>query len=116
LLLSQPVIEMGKMTNGLHLTVRSADEDLSCLPFFRGASQATLARAALTARWFSVEADQLLFDYGDECTDVFLLVSGALRVSIRTGLVLQPGFTLRALCSSAPMGAPGALLMFPSPC
>src|SRR3954452_5083373 len=31
-------------------------------------------------------------------------------------LVLQPGFTLRALCSSAPMGAPGALLMFPSPC
>jgi len=30
-------------------------------------------------------------------------------------LVLQPGFTLRALCSSAPMGAPGALLMFASP-
>src|SRR4051794_13500464 len=31
-------------------------------------------------------------------------------------LVLQPGFTLRALCSSAPMGAPGALLVFASPC
>src|SRR3954454_14439434 len=31
-------------------------------------------------------------------------------------LILQPGFTLRALCSSAPMGAPGALLMFASPC
>jgi len=35
---------------------------------------------------------------------------------LATYLVLQPGFTLRMLCSSAPMGAPGALLMFPSPC
>jgi hypothetical protein len=32
------------------------------------------------------------------------------------GLVLQPGFTRRALCSSVPMGAPGALLMLPAPC
>ena len=74
------------MATGLQLTVHSAKEDLSCLPFFRGASQATLARAVPAARWFSVETDQLLFDYGDECADVFLLVSGALRVSIRTAL------------------------------
>jgi hypothetical protein len=31
-------------------------------------------------------------------------------------LLLQPGFTRRALCSSVPMGAPGALLMLPAPC
>src|SRR4051794_6453048 len=47
---------------------------------------------------------------------VSLLSARGLYDAALDELLLQPGFTLRALCSSAPMGAPGALLMFASPC
>jgi CRP-like cAMP-binding protein len=83
---TQPVTETEKIQNNLDLPARSTDDDLSGLPFFRGASPATLAYAVPVARWFSVEANQLIFDFGDESSDVFLLVRGALRVLIRTAL------------------------------
>jgi outer membrane protein, heavy metal efflux system len=38
------------------------------------------------------------------------------RSSLERDLLLQPGFTLCALCSSVPMGASGALLMLSTPC
>lgn len=74
------------MVNVLQGAGRSAEEDLARLQFFLGACKATLAHAAPVAHWFWVETGQLVFDYGDESTDVFLVVSGTLRVCIRTVL------------------------------
>src|SRR5690242_2881057 len=53
-----------------HATAASNDS-LAQLPFFKGANPETVAQAASEARWFSVEADRLVFDYGDDSTDIF---------------------------------------------
>jgi len=59
---------------------------LTQLPFFRGANSEILAQVTSAVRWFSVDADQIVFDYGDDSTDIFFVVNGALRVFIRTAL------------------------------
>lgn len=64
----------------------ASNTSLAQLSFFNGANPDTLAQATPAARWFSVEADQLVFDYGDDSTDIFFVVRGALRVFIRTAL------------------------------
>src|SRR4051812_13272621 len=67
-------------------TTAASNDSLAQLPFFKGANPETIAQATSAARWFSVEADQLIFDYGDDSTDIFFVVRGALRVCIRTAL------------------------------
>src|SRR5690349_12716029 len=63
-----------------------SEADLGQLPFFKGAGLTTLAQAAPMANWLSLEANQLVFDYGDDSKEVFLVVHGSLRVLVRTAL------------------------------
>jgi CRP/FNR family cyclic AMP-dependent transcriptional regulator len=74
------------MPKSLHAAASAPDDELGRLPFFQGASPAALAHAASAAAWLSIEANQLVFDYGDDSTDVFFVVQGALRVLVRTAL------------------------------
>ena len=59
---------------------------LGALPLFHSADAATLARVAVHAGWRSFEADQVVLDFGEASTDVFLIAEGGLRVVMRTHL------------------------------
>lgn len=59
-------------------------EALSGLPLFQEADPATLAALASQAAWRFVEAGQVVLDFGEASTDVFLVAEGALRVVVRT--------------------------------
>jgi CRP-like cAMP-binding protein len=56
---------------------------LARFPLFTGADPAALARAARAARWVEAEPDQMVLDFDDPCTDVFLVDRGGLRVLLR---------------------------------
>jgi CRP/FNR family cyclic AMP-dependent transcriptional regulator len=54
------------------------------LPFFVGASEAAVARCAARARWRSCAAGEVVVDTGDATDDVYFILSGAVRVMVRT--------------------------------
>ena len=59
-------------------------EALAVLPLFRGASGAALAALTAHASWRFFEAEQVVLDFGETSTDVFLVAEGGLRVVVRT--------------------------------
>lgn len=59
---------------------------LARLAFLRDADPAALAEAAPLARWIAVGPGELVLDFGDTTSDVFLVVEGAVRVLVRSPL------------------------------
>jgi CRP-like cAMP-binding protein len=58
--------------------------DLARLELFRGLSQVQIAQLAGQARWRAVDPGEVVIDYGDSSSDVFLVVEGRVRVLVRT--------------------------------
>lgn len=57
---------------------------LTRFPLLRDADPAILAEAARTARWRRAQPGETLLDFGDISDDVFLILSGSVRVALRT--------------------------------
>jgi len=57
---------------------------LSAHPFFRGLPPAAARRHAHAARWLTGEPGALLVDFDDVSDDVFFVVTGSVRVTVRT--------------------------------
>ena len=52
--------------------------------FLAGTAPEALARLCAQARWLDVGPDQLVADFEDATTDVFLIIQGSVRVLVRT--------------------------------
>ena len=65
------------------MTLRPA-ENLTAIPFFQGIAPAIAARHAVAARWIEAAAGQSILDFDDVSDDVFFVLSGAVRVAVRT--------------------------------
>jgi len=61
-----------------------AARSLAAIPFFGGVAPALAARFAPRMQWMSVEPGRLLLDFDDPSDDVFFVLSGSVRVAMRT--------------------------------
>ena len=59
-------------------------ERLGTLPFFDGADPALLARHDRQASWRSYEPAEVVVDFDDSTTEVYLIAAGTLRVTVRS--------------------------------
>lgn len=57
---------------------------LAAIPFFAGVPPALAAHYAPKVHWLTAAPDQLLVDFDDPSDDVFFVVSGTVRVAVRT--------------------------------
>jgi CRP/FNR family transcriptional regulator, cyclic AMP receptor protein len=60
------------------------DERLTRFPMFRDVDPALLADAARTARWRRVQPGEAVIDYDDSSDEVFLIISGTVRIAIHS--------------------------------
>jgi CRP-like cAMP-binding protein len=63
---------------------QSGPQELTDLPFFRSLPREVAQRHAGAARWITAEPDQQLLDFEDRSDDVFFVLSGCVRVTLRT--------------------------------
>jgi CRP/FNR family cyclic AMP-dependent transcriptional regulator len=56
------------------------------LPFLAGVEPDSLGELAPSARWQTVAAGELVLDFGDTSTEVFIVADGVVRVVVRTEL------------------------------
>ena len=59
-------------------------QSLAAIPFFAGVSPAVAERYGPRVHWLTAAPDQLLVDFDDASDDVFFVVSGTVRVAMRT--------------------------------
>jgi CRP-like cAMP-binding protein len=59
-------------------------EDLLAIPFFRDLSPEIARRHAGQALWITAAAEQVILDFDDPSSDVFFVLSGSVRVVVRT--------------------------------
>ena len=60
------------------------DERLTRFPMFRDVDVALLAEAARQARWRRVQPGEAVIDYDDNSDEVFLIISGTVRIAIHS--------------------------------
>jgi len=60
------------------------DERLSRFPLLREVDPALLAEAARHARWRRVQPGEVVIDFDDTSDDVFLIISGTVRVAVHS--------------------------------
>lgn len=65
-------------------TIRPLPEALARLPFLHGAPAAALANFAAASRWVEAGPGDAVIDFDEGSTDVFLVLTGCLRVLVRT--------------------------------
>jgi CRP-like cAMP-binding protein len=61
-----------------------ARHSLAAIPFFAGVSPAVAEHYGPRVHWLTAAPDQLLVDFDDASDDVFFVVSGTVRVAMRT--------------------------------
>jgi CRP-like cAMP-binding protein len=61
-----------------------ARQSLAAIPFFAGVSPAVAERYGPRGHWLTAAPDQLLVNFDDASDDVFFVVSGTVRVAMRT--------------------------------
>lgn len=59
-------------------------ETLASIPLFAGLSSDLLRRHESRALWITAEAGQLILDFDDPSDDVFFVLSGSVRIAVRT--------------------------------
>ncbi len=57
---------------------------LAAIPFFRDVPEALLRRHAARALWLTAEPGQLILDFDDVSDDPFFVLTGSVRVAVRT--------------------------------
>jgi CRP-like cAMP-binding protein len=60
------------------------DERLTRFPMFRDVDATLLAEAARQARWRKVQPGEAVIDYDDSSDEVFLIISGTVRIAIHS--------------------------------
>ncbi|MBP0463481.1 Crp/Fnr family transcriptional regulator [Roseomonas sp. PWR1] len=59
-------------------------ETLAVIPFFSGIAPELALRHGRRAHWLTAEAGRLILDFDDPSDDVFFVLSGSVRISVRT--------------------------------
>ena len=60
------------------------DERLSRFPLLREVDPTLLAEAARQARWRRVQPGEAVIDYDDTSDEVFLIISGTVRIAVHS--------------------------------
>jgi CRP-like cAMP-binding protein len=63
---------------------KAMKDSLACIPFFAGVPPALLLPHEARALWLAAEQGRLILDFDDLSDDVFFVLSGSVRIALRT--------------------------------